>query len=370
MDPYALTRPLVPDREALQEFADALDDHARQVEQEVARLKRAPGDREALTALFRAVHNIKGDAALTRVDTAVALVHPIESVLARVRGGELGFTPRVADTVLLALDRLELATEALLAGQHLESLHLPALVDGLQALATAGRHDIDRLALELIEQVTGFRPTGSDMPLRGRSGRPTADNPATAEDLRFFRSLAQQLEAHSPLLDGRTDRVLRLALDTNVEAGAPIDPLQLEAAVYLHDLGMLFIADAVWLKAGRLSDSDRLALRQHPGYAAGLLQRMPGWEPAAAMVRQHHEMPDGGGYPAGLQGAAIVPGARLLAVVDAFEAVMLKHGDRGRNRSVLRAAAEINANQNQFAPEWVAPFNRVLRRIVEAPPAP
>lgn len=366
MDPRALTRPHIADPEALQEFSDALSEYARQVEQEISRLKRAPGDVQALTALFRAIHNIKGDAALSRVDTAAAIAHPIESVLARVRAHEIGFTPRLAEALLLALDRLELATEALLSGHHLEGLKLTALVEGLAAIAEAPHTAIDTLSNELIEQVTGFRPVGSDIGLLAATRQPSAGDSQTREDLRFFRGLAQQLESHSLLLNGRTDRIWQLAHDTNVEAGTPIDLVQLEAAVYLHDLGMTLLPEAVWLKVGKLSDEDRRALRRHPGFAAGLVERMNGWAEAARMIREHHEMPDGGGYPAGLRGDEICAGAKLLAIVDAFESVMHKHGDRGRNRSVLRAAAEINANQNQFAPEWVAPFNRVIHRILES----
>ena len=84
------------------------------------------------------------------------------------------------------------------------------------------------------------------------------------------------------------------------------------------------------------------------------------------MISQHHEMPDGGGYPQGLRGEEICDGAKILAIVDAFEAVMLKHIHRGKNRSVLRAIAEVNACDNQFAPEWIEPFNQIIRRTVEA----
>ena len=52
----------------------------------------------------------------------------------------------------------------------------------------------------------------------------------------------------------------------------------------------------------------------------------------------------------GVKGDEICDGAKILAIVDAFEAVMLKHIHRGKNRSVLRAIAEINACDNQFAP--------------------
>jgi len=156
-------------------------------------------------------------------------------------------------------------------------------------------------------------------------------------------------------------------VDINADAGQPVPPAQLEAAVYLHDLGMMLLPDPLWLRPGSLTDTERQALMRHPEDGAGLLARMPGWQAAAEIVAQHHEMPDGRGYPHGLKNGAIAPGAKILAIVDAFEAVMLKHRDRGLARSTLRAVAEINACENQFAPEFIAPFNRVMRRRLERP---
>ena len=92
---------------------------------------------------------------------------------------------------------------------------------------------------------------------------------------------------------------------------------------------------------------------------------MEGWQTAADIVAQHHEMADGRGYPKGLKNDQICTGAKILAIVDAFEAVTLKHRDRGHSRSILRAIAEVNACDNQFAPEWIGPFNAVIRKIVE-----
>jgi len=66
-----------------------------------------------------------------------------------------------------------------------------------------------------------------------------------------------------------------------------------------------------------------------------------------------------------LHAEGICPGAKILAIADAFESVMLKHSSRGHNRSVLRAVAEVNACNNQFAPEWIEPFNSVIRHMVE-----
>ena len=84
------------------------------------------------------------------------------------------------------------------------------------------------------------------------------------------------------------------------------------------------------------------------------------------MIAQHHEMVDGRGYPNGLTEDGIVPGAKILAIIDAFESVTLKHSHRGHGRSLLRAVAEINASDRQFSAEWIAHFNQVIRGMVEA----
>ncbi len=362
-----LLHPRIGDRESLQEFIEDLEDLTPDIERDIAALRKAPADRALIARLFRALHTIKGDAAICKVDVGVTICHPIETLLARCRDGEVEFSGSLAEVILLALDRLELTVEALGADREVDHLRLPELVGGMERMATARGAEIAAAAARTIEAVTGFRPVqfGSDLPLAGPAAVASAVPADRASDLRFFRTLALQFESRSPLFKGRSDRLLRLALETNLAAGTPVDAGQLQAAVYMHDVGMMFAPEAVWLKVGRLSDEDKRQLREHPGQAAGLLERMPGWSAAAAMVRQHHEMPDGGGYPAGLQAAAICPGAKIIAIVDAFEAVTLKHSHRGQARSLIRAIAEINACDNQFAGELIGPFNAVIRRMVE-----
>ena len=368
MDVRSIIAPVVTDRESLQEFIDGLIDHAPNIERDVARLRSTPEDRAVISDLFRAVHNIKGDASLCKVELAVAIAHPIETVLARFRSGEIQFTDFVAEAILLAIDRLELAAEGLASGKSLDALRLLPLVQGLEKLALAVPSDIDACASELIEAVTGFRPAAAAaISTHGKvSSVPSGSKTQVATDLRFFHSLANQFETRSLLFKGRTMRILRLALETNQLSDNRIDPIQLEAAVYMHDVGMMFLPESVWLKVDRMTPDEKLILRTHPDFAAGILSRMDGWSAAAEMVAQHHEMPDGAGYPNALKAPQICDGAKILAIVDAFEAVMLKHIHRGKNRSVLRAIAEVNACDKQFSPEWIEPFNRVIRRTVEA----
>ena len=366
MDIRSIIAPTVTDPNALEEFIESLHDLAPGIERDVSRLKNAPGDRDILGSLFRAMHNIKGDATLCRVELAVAIAHPIETLLARLRNGEITFSDMLAEAVLLAVDRLELAVESLRAQRPLENLRLLPLVQELERLADAPPSSIKACASDLIEAVTGFRPAGEGVSLGRRRTLSSINRSSsqTSDDLRFFRTLADQLESRSPLFKGRTLRLLRLATETNLIKGKAVDPAQLEAAVYLHDIGMMFLPESVWLKVGDITPDEKALLHNHPGYAAGLLSRIAGWEDATEMVAQHHEMPDGQGYPEGIPAEKINDGAKILAIVDAFESVMLKHAHRGRNRSVLRAIAEINACDNQFSPDWIEPFNHVIHRSV------
>lgn len=354
------------DQETFQDFVDALADHIPAIERDIGRLKTSPGDKAVLADLFRAVHTVKGDAALCKLDVAVRIAHPIESVLTRLRESQIGFSELIGEAVLLALDRLELAVDAIRTGRSLENLRLEQLINGLDALGSCQPDQVDQFSAALIEVVTGFHPMAST-PQAGSPGRLNLrSNDNLAEDLRFFRSLALQFETRSPLFRGRSTRVLKLALETNAAAGKPVDPVQLAAAVYMHDIGMMFVPESIWLKVGRLTEEEKEALREHTAQSAGLLERMAGWEDAARMVAEHHEMPDGAGYPRGLKAGEICDGAKILAIADAFEAVTLKHRQRGQTRSMLRAIAEVNACDRQFAPEWIGHFNAVIRRQLEA----
>ncbi|MBZ0091411.1 MAG: HD domain-containing protein [Sulfuricellaceae bacterium] len=360
----ALTQAQVQDREDLEEFLDDIKDLAPKIEQALAKLKQSPRDRDVIANLFRIVHNIKGDAALCHIEMGVIVSHPIETLLGRLRAGELEYSEGLGEIVMLAIDRLELAVDALVKHKAIAHLRLVELVEGLEKLHRVDPSQLDAALMDIVETVTGFRPVGKIA--RGAVQLREPLQAGAAKDLHFFRTLAQQFEGRSSHFRGRVNRTLRLALETNRAAGKPVDPLQLEAAVYLHDVGMMFLPEHVWLKQERLSDEDKKALQVHPAYGAGLLSRMGKWQAAAEIVAQHHEMADGAGYPQGLTLDRICPGAQLLSIVDAFESVMLKHSHRGRSRSLLRAIAEVNACNNQFAAEWIGHFNTVIRRMIES----
>jgi HPt (histidine-containing phosphotransfer) domain-containing protein len=363
MDISALLNPRVTDRESLTEFSEALTDQLPGIERCISDLRLNPTDRDLIAQLFRGLHTIKGDAGMCKLPVGVMIAHPMESVLARLREGEFQFSELLAELLLLALDRLELVIEALESGRAVDGLKLPELVGGMEYLAQVPPDRIDPQAARIIEAVTGFRPSSA---ARIATAALQTGSHDAQRDLAFFRRLAEALDQRSPLYQGRIDRLVRLALDTNTVAGNPIDPAQLEAAVYMHDVGMMFLPESIWLKVGKLTPDELTQMRGHVEHSADLLARMPGWEAAAQMVRQHHEMPTGEGYPAGAQGKDICAGAKIIAIIDAFESVTLKQSHRGQSRSLVRAIAEVNASDRQFDPVWIAHFNTVIRQSLES----
>ena len=96
----------------------------------------------------------------------------------------------------------------------------------------------------------------------------------------------------------------------------------LAAAALLHDVGKISVPDAILAKAGPLDPEEWTVMRSHPAAGARLLESFVHDERIVAIVRGHHERWDGNGYPDGLAGTAIPLGARIVAVADAFQAMM------------------------------------------------
>ena len=133
-----------------------------------------------------------------------------------------------------------------------------------------------------------------------------------------------------------------------------------ETGSLLHDLGKIGISDAILRKPGRLTDAEAAVLRKHPEYGWAVLRRIPGFERAALYIRHHHERIDGRGYPAGIAGSQIPVGARLVAIVDAFDAMFSQRCYRAA-RPVDQALSELRAVAGtQFDSEFVEEFIRVV----------
>ena len=130
----------------------------------------------------------------------------------------------------------------------------------------------------------------------------------------------------------------------------------LRAGALLHDIGKLAVPDHILNKPGKLTPAEFEKMKIHTTVGARILERVGFPYPVVPIVRYHHERWDGKGYPEGLQGTAIPITARILSVVDCFDAV---REDRSYRRALMRdeACQLLNTqSEKHFDPEVVATF--------------
>ncbi|UCF06417.1 MAG: HD-GYP domain-containing protein [bacterium] len=135
-------------------------------------------------------------------------------------------------------------------------------------------------------------------------------------------ALTSAIDASDPFTHGHSFRVSRYALRIARALGmSSRDMEMLEYAALLHDIGKIAIQNDVLLKVGPLTDEEWKSLKSHPNIGADIVEQLKFLKEAAEIIRAHHERPDGSGYPRGLHGEQVPLGARILNVVDAFDAM-------------------------------------------------
>jgi diguanylate cyclase (GGDEF)-like protein len=150
--------------------------------------------------------------------------------------------------------------------------------------------------------------------------------------------LAEALDLRDPSTAQHSRTVGRYARQTAAALNlAPRRVERIHAAGVLHDLGKLGIADSILHKPGALTEAEWNEMMRHPEVGAQILDHA-GMPDVAGWVRAHHERIDGYGYPAGLSGASIPLEARILAVADAYEAMIAERAYRpGMSPEEVRA---------------------------------
>jgi hypothetical protein len=179
--------------------------------------------------------------------------------------------------------------------------------------------------------------------------------------------LAEALDMRDPSTARHSYTVGRYARATAIALGLPPDRVErLHAAGVLHDLGKVGIGDAILHKPGSLSESEWVEMRRHPGIGAQIL-RHAGMPDIADWVGAHHERIDGLGYPSGLSGSAISLEARVLAVADAYEAMIAERCYRPAIPEEEARAELLRCAGTQFDLEVVDAFLQALSALPISP---
>jgi two-component system, cell cycle response regulator len=172
--------------------------------------------------------------------------------------------------------------------------------------------------------------------------------------------LSALIEQH-PTLGDHLDGVIELVLAVGRHLGIEGEELsQLRDGAALHDIGKIAIPDSIINKPCVLNDDEWTLVRQHTLIGERIIRCAPALRGAAPFVRSSHEAFDGSGYPDGLRGDAIPLGARIIAVCDAFDAMISNRG-YSTARTIDAALAELDrCAGTQFDPVIVGAFRRVM----------
>lgn len=157
-------------------------------------------------------------------------------------------------------------------------------------------------------------------------------------------------------------RVANLALELAVALQIPEEHLPLiQRAALLHDLGKIVIPDAILRKPGPLTAEEMEIGRQHAAFGAQILQTVDGLVPLANLVLHHHENWDGSGYPFGLQGEDIPYNARILSVVESWDALLSDQPYRPAYPISHVIQILLEQQGKQFDPHMVEIFLEMIR---------
>jgi putative two-component system response regulator len=178
-----------------------------------------------------------------------------------------------------------------------------------------------------------------------------------------LRALANAIEARDPYTRDHVDRVNAYAQAMAIELGWDEERREvLEFGAILHDIGKIDVYESILRKTGPLKAEEWKDMRQHPVKGAKMIEGIPYLAPAIPMVLYHHERWDGTGYPEGLSGEDIPEEARLLAVVDAFDAMTSHRPYRAAIDLDTAYEIVIQESGKQFDPEMVEVFRHCWER--------
>jgi len=175
------------------------------------------------------------------------------------------------------------------------------------------------------------------------------------------RGLNQLLDLKDLNTGTHSSRIGETAVRVAVALGMDEDDQRdVEIACTLHDIGKIGVPDRILRKSGKLAEEEWVEMRRHPEYGWAILRLFPGLEEVSLYVLHHHERWDGSGYPGSLAGEQIPLGARVVAVVDAWDAMISPRAYKAgveRDEALRRLRREAGSH---FDPEIVEAFCQMV----------
>jgi putative nucleotidyltransferase with HDIG domain len=181
----------------------------------------------------------------------------------------------------------------------------------------------------------------------------------------MLEALGRTMALRDPATAEHALRVQRLADAVAQEAclGDELVMAAIHAAAPLHDIGKLAIPDSLLHKPGPLSPEEYELVKRHAGMGGEILDGLEFGGPLARIVRHHHENWDGSGYPDALSAQTIPIGARILAIVDCYDALTSERPYRQPMSHARALDLIVSRRATMYDPAILDVFVRVVQRL-------
>ncbi|HKW32099.1 MAG TPA: HD domain-containing phosphohydrolase [Candidatus Acidoferrum sp.] len=178
-------------------------------------------------------------------------------------------------------------------------------------------------------------------------------------------ALARSIEAKHCLTDGHSDRLAHYALRLGESLGLGEEDLEeLRLGSLLHDIGKVAVPDDILLKPNCLNAQEMEIMRHHPITGEQICAPLKSLRPILPIIRHHHERMNGSGYPDGLHGGEIPLKARILQVVDVYDALISARP----YREALSSEEALEILRQEAMQGWIdASLAGKFTRICQAP---
>ncbi|MGB2426096.1 MAG: HD domain-containing phosphohydrolase [Alteromonas sp.] len=369
------------DDEILGDLMEEIQELYEASEQTLIELELRPQDNELQRSLFRSVHTIKGDLGLVSFSPMIPILQHVEDLLDYLRKGQIAYTSTMSDLVLLTMDKVKTFVEQCMnqGKASYDGEMNGKLVAAIKKIKPDNRAMHEKLLADAVHILDpSFYLSGGDTSadsasspssasaMIGNTGIPKDLSSEKQQDILFFRDLMKAIERRSTYWEGRGDRIAKLASYVNNASGYLVDADQLAVACYTHDFGMAFMPLKLLNKTDKYSEIEFNLMRSHVYKSSRLLEHLDEWDGARKIVMQHHERVDGSGYPLGIKEKDMCEGAKLLAILDAYDAMTHSRAHNGEAQySKKDAVIAINRQaKGQYSVKWLRIFNQAMTALL------